>query len=319
MQIDHTIRALRGSEASQRHANRALEKARAGWDAGAEGAAILADLDRYAAGCPIRDCDALSSLFAGSGPDAIIPDLMARYLTVLATEPLGQIPLRHAANGKLTSLLLAASGRVQLSLVAYEPQSNRLETATFTGGERHECVLAGSARAVLATLATATGEPMTCQELTLKPGVTLAYDGSRQALLIRHAPARTVSLRLVRPLAADAQPTREYRLADGALVRQSAGDPVASRREMMASLLTALAPDKAAPLLAEQARRGPDHQRWQALRECLSVDTARGFAVLGAIAADTQDSLAAPAAQLKAQLLRQHPALAQLEVEPCPA
>jgi hypothetical protein len=57
--------------------------------------------------------------------------------------------------------------------------------------------------------------------------------------------------------------------------------------------------------------------RWQALRECLALDTATGFAALGRLAATTDDPLAAPAQALHAQLLERYPALAG--VEPCPA
>jgi hypothetical protein len=56
--------------------------------------------------------------------------------------------------------------------------------------------------------------------------------------------------------------------------------------------------------------------RWQALRECLALDTQTGFTALAVIAARTEDALSGPAGALRAQLIEAHPQLQ--EVEPCP-
>ncbi len=42
------------------------------------------------------------------------------FLTVLAREPLAQVPSRYAANGSVMTLMLAASGRATLSLVLFD-------------------------------------------------------------------------------------------------------------------------------------------------------------------------------------------------------
>jgi hypothetical protein len=62
--------------------------------------------------------------------------------------------------------------------------------------------------------------------------------------------------------------------------------------------------------------RGSAHLRWQAVRECLALDTARGFALLSRIAADPADDLSTSAGALRAQLVETYP---QLESGPCPA
>ena len=67
--------------------------------------------------------------------------------------------------------------------------------------------------------------------------------------------------------------------------------------------------------MAEEA--GSPHLRWQALRECLGLDSAIGFAALSAIARRSVDPLAVPAGALRAQLLEAYPQLA--EVSACPA
>ncbi len=90
-------------------------------------------------------------------------------------------------------------------------------------------------------------------------------------------------------------PVREYALDTGELLHQSAGDAQESRVELALALLGRMGRTDAAPLMAEIAREGSDHLRWQALRECIALDTATGFAALKAIAADPADSLGAPA------------------------
>ncbi|GGC24572.1 hypothetical protein GCM10011371_10270 [Novosphingobium marinum] len=57
--------------------------------------------------------------------------------------------------------------------------------------------------------------------------------------------------------------------------------------------------------------------RWQALRECLSLDTLAGFTVLTEIARSPSDELAPAAGALRSQLVEAHPELD--EVVPCPA
>ena len=74
----------------------------------------------------------------------------------------------------------------------------------------------------------------------------------------------------------------------------------------------------AAPLLAAMAEeQGGTGMRWQALRECLGLDSALGFAALRTIAQRSGDPLAVPAGALAAQLLEQYPELAG--VDRCPA
>ena len=72
----------------------------------------------------------------------------------------------------------------------------------------------------------------------------------------------------------------------------------------------------AAPLLAAMAEEdGGQSLRWQALRECLGLDSGAGYAALCRIAARPGDPLAAPAQALGQQLLAIHPQLAK--ATPC--
>ena len=57
--------------------------------------------------------------------------------------------------------------------------------------------------------------------------------------------------------------------------------------------------------------------RWQALRECLSLDTAIGFNALQVLAGRTEDPLHRPAGELLGTLLAAYPQLKDLAA--CPA
>ena len=102
-------------------------------------------------------------------------------------------------------------------------------------------------------------------------------------------------------------------------MHRASGCRAESQREMATALLGRMGRNDAAPLLAELAMSGSAHIRWQTLRECLSLDTGEGFAVLSRIAADPRDELAVPAGALRARLLEAHPQLSHIEEAVCPA
>jgi hypothetical protein len=69
----------------------------------------------------------------------------------------------------------------------------------------------------------------------------------------------------------------------------------------------------AAPLMAEIALGdGADALRWQALRECLALDTLTGFATLSNIAGNAADALSRPAKGLRSQIVSAYPQLAEV-------
>lgn len=94
----------------------------------------------------------------------------------------------------------------------------------------------------------------------------------------------------------------------------------ASRHEMMVALLGRMGRTEAAPeMAAMESEPGDDSLRWQALRECLALDTETGFRALCAVAGAAADPLAAAAGALRAQLVEAHPQLLALEDVPCRA
>lgn len=309
MQVHPAIAALRGDDAPQRQAQAALFGALAEWrgDTGK----LDADLEAFGAGEDLSQCQVLEAIF--SDPVAasdLARDFTTRTLRALAGAPLAHVPLRHFTDGTTSTLLLARSGRAALFLAAVAGRGLEklppARTVTFTASESCEVILAGKATAELISHRRVFHE--------IAPGATIRRDCAAEAMILREVQGTLVSLRLQRRKA-DPAPTREVDLANGATIHLAAATAEESRRELMMALLGRMSRSDAAPVLAEIAREaGPDALRWQALRECLGLDSASGFAALSAIAATASDPLAAPAGALRAQLIETHPVLAA-----CPA
>jgi len=289
------------------------------WRREAETGQMLGELERYGQGASLAQCPAMRALFGdGRSAPRLVAALVRTFAAALAREPFAHPPFRHGYDRGSATLMLARSGRAQLVLHGCEPGSRRFDVVSFGDGERREAVLAGKAKARIVRRRGQAG-PFALQRLTLAPGVRLAFDMRAKALQVLAIERRLVSLRLHR-FASLPAPTREYRLADGVLLRQSAGDIRASRQEVMLALLGRMRRADAVPVMGAIAREPGDASlRWQALRECLALDTAAGFAVLSELAAARSDVLVAPAAALRAQLLEAHPELAGLAIVPCPA
>ncbi len=321
MRIDPAIAAMRRNPALQRRAQSAMIAACDEWRREANVQAMLADLANFGAGEPLEACPALDAVFtAGAVPDDLIAGLCRRLAGVLEREPFGHPPFRHGFDGKVGTLMLARAGRAHLILQAREPGRWDHDSAGYSDAVRYEAVLAGAAHARVARVRGAPGKvAFSTESLALVAGTRLAFDLSCEALQVLQVDHRLVSLRLHRHDAAP-RPSREYSLTDGTLLRQSAGDIRLSREEMMLAVLGRMERREAAPEMAVLAREpGDDSLRWQAVRECLALDTAAGFRALSAIARAAGDPLAGPAGALRAQLVEAHPQLLALEDDRCPA
>jgi hypothetical protein len=319
MRIDPALAALGRDRAAERRARATMAAACDTWGRSNEAAPVLAAFARYADGAPLAQCPSLLAAFTGGeSATRLVAALVRQACLALVREPFGHPPFRHGFDGRTSTLLLARRGRAQLVVHACEPGDCRFDTVSFSDGERREAVLAGEARARIVSRQGRFG-PFAEEWLTLAPGVRLALDLREQALQVLATERRLVSLRLHRTACAPG-PTREYDLASGAVLRQAAGDIRASRQEMMLALLGRMRCTAAAPLMAAIAREpGDTSLRWQALRECLALDTAVGFATLDSLACATADPLAAPAGALRARLLAAHAELAAIVAVPCPA
>lgn len=324
MILHPVLRALRADDAPQRQAQYRLIEAVAYWHTQPRMAAVVAAVEGFAKGAPLADCAALAALFREGGKEAgaLADEFTALLCGLLRDEPLGHVPLRHFTDGTLSTLLLARAGNVTLTLVAMDGAGLAAKpapvTADFGPSEMWEHVLAGHAEADLVRChpIDATMAKLDVRSAMLSPGTVIYRDAEREALQLRRVDGALVSLRLQRrrDLAAV---TREYRLADGALVHQAAANPRDSRIELMLALLGRMERRDAVPHMAAIARGdGTPALRWQALRECLALDSGAGFAMLTALARSDADPLAPAAGALRAQLVETWPQLA--ETEPCP-
>ncbi len=325
MIIHPELRALRDDDGPQRVAQGHLVAAAQAWREDPANAAILADLAAFATSRPLAECPALAALFEEGESQArtMALEFARDMVSALEQAPLGHLAMRHYADETLCTLLLAQAGNVSLALVATDGEGLAARatatTADFGPRESWESVLAGRAEAELIECR-AIGEDgradLRRRALSLVPGKVVCRDAARQSLQLRRVEGCLVSLRLQRRHER-AGATREYALADGALVHQAAGNPRDSRVELMLAMLGRMGRADAAPMIASLALGdGSEGLRWQALRECLALDTATGFAALSALAVREADDLRGPAAALLDQLLGAHPQLA--EIVPCP-
>lgn len=291
------------------------------WRAETDAASALADFERFGEGAALEDCPSLDHLFTGQGDaERLIQALVRHFSLAIAANPLGHPPFRNSFSGQNSTIQLASSGRAQLLLQAREPGEYKSEIASYSDNLRFDAVLAGEAKARIIRihgpeeLVGFSEEP-----IAICGGTRLAFDCTGEMLMAEKVERRLVTLRLLQA-APEPRPVREYCRKTGRLMHRSAGKLSSSRREMMTALLGRMERADAAPVLADIALRpGEDSLRWQALRECLALDTAEGFGALIAIARNADDPLAGDAGALRAQLVEAHSQLRELEKSQCPA
>lgn len=320
MHVAPEIQALIADQALLECAQDRHLAAFAEWQAAPGAAPVLAAFSAFARGADLARCPELAALFGGGEAAAeFAAGLVRALLPAIAAEPFGHVPLRHQATAASATLLLAQEARATLTLVVIAgPALAKMPPArsvAFAPAEEWDVVLAGTGEGRLAERH-ADGS-LALHPLELAPGVALGRNVEREALLVDRVPASLALMRLSRR--AGTVPVREYDLASGRLIHQAASDPRESRLELAAALLGRMRRADAAPELAGialESGRG-DNLRWQALRECLGLDTAAGFRAVCTLARSADDPLAVPAGALRAQLLESYPVLAELD--PCPA
>jgi hypothetical protein len=297
-----------------RAAQAVVSHAHARWADNAQSQAIMAQLAQYAGGnADLSAFPALAGLFAGHGAMAWVQGFVRAMVEALHDAPLGQVPLRHFTNGVTSSLLLGRAGDSSLALVSLDGGGvSAAQSVSFSPIESHEIVLAGHGRAVLVECDQpgAAKVRLSRQDLALCPGVVVARDGRRQAIQWLGVDGCLVTLRLQRR-GRSGKLAYDYDLESQSLLHRAAGGMRESRHALMVNLLGRMGRKDAGPVLAEMAREdGALDLRWQALREGLGLDTARGFAALCAVARRDGDPLQPQARDLRDALVAQHPMLA---------
>lgn len=320
MRIDLAVAALVADPAPMFGAGEAVR----GWSNDPAVAPLLAELARYGSGGELSECPGLWSLITAGADGAGFARGAASAATQhLRAAPLALWPWRHFSNGVLHSVTIAAEGDASLSLAMVDGTTWRAvrdpaapDLAAFQPGTLHAVVVGGTASGRI--LCNRSVDPARAQidskPITFASGVAFTISGEREALALDAIDGLLMTLRLYRRPAGNA-PARQFDVASGALVHQTAGEQGDSRAELMMALLRAMDRSDAAPALAALARSGAPPVRWQALRECLALDSATGFAVLVEVAAQADDPLCAPARNLAESLAAQHPALAQMREE----
>ena len=323
MRLNPVIGALRSDPAPQRRAQAAMDAARRVWAASPAARTALEQLAAYGEGGDLADLQGLSAVMTDFAAASAFSTGMVESLgAALRTEPLGLAPFRHQTSDNHVVLELSRAGRAALSLMVYRPVARpEPQSICLTSGDRHEICLRGEAEARLVELAGTTGRRayLAHADVPVRQGWAAKFDNARQSKIVTSVARPLVVLRLQRDLAKPL-PAREYRLEDGELVHESAADRIDSRKELALALLGAMDRKDAMPVIAEVARSGPAHVRWEAVRQGLALDSGAGFLVLSAIAADGADPLSIPASALRAQLVDSYPQLRQIqECTVCPA
>ncbi|MEZ5680066.1 MAG: hypothetical protein R3E14_02095 [Erythrobacter sp.] len=323
MQINSALQALRGDSPAQRHAQEAVETVARDWRGSVLVKAIEEELARFAEGRAWDDCTTLSRLIADHALASEVLELLFDPLgKALEKHPFAHAPFRHQYSNGTALLQLAQAGSAVMVLLAYDESVAvaEPESVSFSDVERHEIVLAGAADLRIAELLREEQDraAIDCEPRRVVAGDSMHF-GAKDTRIAERIHGRMLVLRVARSPARP-EPSRAFRLSDGALIHRASGDRVESQREMAMAVLGRMGRTDAAPLIAALTREGSDHFRWQALRECLALDTATGFAALHRMAADAQDTLADQAGALRAQLLEAYPQLASIEErQKCPA
>ena len=320
MYVRPELQALRDDDTPQRQAQADLSGILKSWRSSRLGGAIDHSLAAYANGVGIEHLPPLARLFEGGDPSArrLADQFTARFTCALRVHPWGQVPVPSKLDDLAATLVLAAAGNAALVIQAIDGDALRIRpqalTAAFSPGETHDHVLAGAGRARRIEIAAETGAraELITTPCELVPGTITQREGARQSLLIEDVSTTLVILRLQRRPDCGSV-TREFSLADGAMVHQATANPRESRLELTAALLGRMGRSDAAPLLAAMAEEQSGLSlRWQALKESLGLDTAEGFAALTRIAGRTGDALAGPANTMRSQLLASYPELERI-------
>ena len=317
MLIRPELQALRSDDAPQRIAQHRLHQILQSWQTTGTGAQVQTELARFHSGEALDQLPVFSALFCPESDDwrGFLDNLLQPLLAQIAAQPLSQSPLRHAVGEGFTSVVLARCGTAALTLQHIDGAALALrqaaQTVSFLPVITWERALAGSVHAIRVGMDERLPDRarLNSSAYEFKAGDVHCRNGQAEALIFRSAPTSFVQLRLQRRTST-CEPVREYRLSDGCLVHQAAGTPRDSRLELTATLLGRMKRRDAAPMLAAMAEeQGSDGLRWQALRECLALDTAVGFRTLSMLAVRGQDPLHRAASALRAKLLEMHPEL----------
>lgn len=307
MHIHRDIAALRSDFPAQRRLQAAFKRASDAWHLSEPVAEFRRALAGYADDGVLANHPTLANLVGNhAAAQGFADDFIVRFVAALRAEPLGEVPFGHSTGAGFSRMQLLNCDGATLSICAFEkrPEADPPQAVRFVDCETHEIILAGSAQGALyRRLGT-----LTCEDREWRAGDVISCQAMTGSRHFQKVDTTLLVLQLTRKPVRPA-PSIELRLTDGALLREVSGDKCASEQVMALCVLGALGSDPA-PLVQFARDTGHDREaRWEALRQVLSIDSARGFALLCEIAGEQADTLARPAADLRAKLAADHPQL----------
>ena len=207
------------------------------------------------------------------------------FMDRLRRQPLGEVPFRHSSSPGFSRLQLMQSGGAVLSLCVYEPLDTPSAPVAvqFADCELNELVLSGEASGHFHRLERPAPRSFAVRTSTRKwkAGDTIAPLARTEARQFEQVEQSLLLLQLTRT-PVQPSPTREVRIHDGALVREASGNRRASEQLMALGVLGALGrPGTIAPMIAFARDVANDRDaRWEAVRQTLAMDAARGISLL---------------------------------------
>ena len=210
----------------------------------------------------------------------------------LAAEPLGDLPLRMISDRRQRGLVLV--DQAAAAIVATVTFSDALDAEgrgpiTFSGAHGVIRFVRGGNAMLARWRLDRRGRCARIGTRRVRDGDIVHVDGHHEALSIEAADADIVSLRAIIK-AGRAPLSHDHERTGGALVRQTAADPDASRTQMMLALLRLAGRRDASPLFADAIRAPEAYPRWQAMREWLALDTDAALPHLQRLAANDPDA-----------------------------
>ena len=306
MQVHPDIARLRSDGALQPRTDAALAQ----WRSTQPAMAAMEGLAQFDQGAAPGDVPALARLVSDhASGQAFAEALITPFLAALRAEPLAQLPLGHASGPGTARLRVMTHGRSSLTLLAIAHRARSTPaSALFEDCEAHEIVLAGSGEALVHCRK---AERLVTEAQVCTAGTRFDRMGPGTARQIIAVTRPLLLLQLTRE-PDHPQPSQEIALADGALLKVISASKASSQQMMALAVLGALEHHAALEPVARLAMDTAAERdvRWEALRQCLALDTGQGLAVLAALARDPGDGLQGPAAALHRQLLAAHPDLA---------
>ncbi|MEP0191437.1 MAG: hypothetical protein ABJP70_12530 [Erythrobacter sp.] len=315
MIVHPSIAKLRGDRAAQHRARSRMQAAVMQWRNSAIATALCGALKGYSSGADLKDCNALfQTMNEVSAARILIDTWQKSFASALEDEPLAEMPFRNRVQGSIATIQLLSQDKATLSLCAI-PRGETLsgqDTVVFSGRETRELIVDGSATGTLHRLSDASDTA----KLTNSDAVWQAGDAIQSSPTsgrsILHVEQSLLILQVSRAPNCP-QAAREFSVRDGRHSRSASGDEWVSRKFMALGVLGALRRNSATNEMAHVALDASLDRdlRWEAVRQLLALDAGSGMRLLGELRTKNHDPLGEPAANLAAQLVANHPQLAQ--------